>query len=675
MAPATIQAVPMTVSTKHNLANHLKRGFYLACLLLLPLAACSDEPAPEAEAPPPAATATISQTSAPTSAATATNITATVPATVPPATAEPIATNSSGTLADPGGLIQMTFNSQVGVLLDEVRADLRETIAANIMAQSESEWLARAERQVRLTRLRLNFRGFDETGIGPLPLTPREIWAIELDTAGPQRVELNGHDLILLNYSFKTVIVTDAASPGTVEPALAEVGGLWVEPFVFPADPDLLTQRTGNTCINEAGFPPNSYDSHNYWDLYDYACTADSGGALGCHRTSLPTLSCQEALDRYIGSVDSDIRFERLAWDEAVAAPYRLGPHNPGSLPDLEVVQSDLAINRIVYRWFPPEDCALAEEAVGSAGWRRILTFNATVHNIGNTALNIGEVAAIDLIHNIFEYSPCHDHFHYSNYGAFDLVDVALPFSSKKAFCVQSTSRFSNNESSPLDHAYSCTNQGIQAGWVDEYIAGLDVQWIDITEVPVPDAGLDATLGFSSNGDGFICEGEPVRDGAGEQVWEPSGFFTPAGEEINRPVCEFVDDWDHNNYAELGVPIPATGTIVTQACHFDTFGPFRDCGFSEVELPEEEIICQPGDEMSVSLPANLIASDWTVRVCERSALQGGLACEYRDSLFLTSVDRDNGTISFTCPAMRDGSPRLPGGFTLLVGPYWADGAE
>ncbi|MCB0005417.1 MAG: hypothetical protein KDE04_03160 [Anaerolineales bacterium] len=665
----------MIVSHNRFLTSRLRHTLWLAILLLLFLVACTDEPETEAELPTSAATVAIDPTAAPTEAATATTATEAATATASPATVEPVATTSSSGATDPGGLIQMTFDSQVGVLLDEVRADLRETIAANIMAQSEAEWLARAERQVRLTRLRLNFRGFNEAGIGPLPLTPREIWAIELDPAGPQRAEINGHDLILLNYSFKTVIVTDAASPGTVEPALAEIGGLWTEPFVFPADPDLLTQRTGNACINEAGFPPNSYDSHNYLELYDFACTADSAGALGCHRTSLPTLSCQQALDSFIGSVSSDIQFERLAWDEAVAAQYRIGPNNPGTLPDLEVVQNDLGVNHIVYRWFPPEDCALAEEAVGSAGWRRILTFNATVHNIGGEALNIGEVAAIDVLHNIFEYSPCHDHFHYSNYGAFDLVDVALPFSSKKAFCVQSTSRFSNNESSPLDHAYSCTDQGIQAGWVDEYIAGLDVQWIDITEVPVPADGLNATLGFSSNGDGFICEGEPVLDANGEQVWEPSGFFTPAGAEIDRPVCEFVDDWDRNNYAELGVFIPATGTAVTQACSFATFGPFRDCGFSEVELPEAEAICQPGDEMTVSLPADLLATDWTVRVCERSALQGGLACEYRDSLFLTGVDRDNGTVSFTCPAMRDGSPRLPGGFTLLVGPYWADRAE
>ena len=572
--------------------------------------------------------------------------------------------------ADNGALIQMSFASQVGILIDGVPADLRQTVIDNTLAQSEEQWLELAKTQVRLTRLRLNFRGFGEEGVGQLPLTPEQIWNIELDPAGPQLGEVDGHELILLNYTFDTTILTDVASPGNVEPMLAETGGTWIEPFVFPADPTLLTQRTGNACINEAGFPPNSYDSQNYWYLYDFECTANSGGALGCHRDRLPNFSCQEALDIVIGSVETDILFERLAWDPDLADRVRLGPNNPGTLPDLEVVDYELDINRVLYAWFPPEDCALLEGAVNASGWRRILQFNATVYNISNTTLEIGRIANFDPMHHVFEYSPCHDHFHYSNYGSFDLVDVALPLSSKKAFCVQSTSRFSNNESSPLDHEYSCSNQGIQAGWVDEYIAGLDVQWVDITDMDIPEEGRTVTLGFSSNADGFICEGSHVLDDAGEWLWEPTGFFTEDGNEINRPVCDFTDDWERNNYAETEVFVEPVGSYVTQACTANAFGPLRDCGYSEIILDDVDNSCVPGETVALQLPGERLAERMVLRVCEMSAMLGGLACDFRNSLLSTPVTAAENSVSFTCPAVRDGAFGT-GGYSLYMAPYIA----
>ena len=55
----------------------------------------------------------------------------------------------------PGALIQVSMQSQVGILLDEFPEEIREEVVANLMTQSEEMWpgLARAARQVRLTRL------------------------------------------------------------------------------------------------------------------------------------------------------------------------------------------------------------------------------------------------------------------------------------------------------------------------------------------------------------------------------------------------------------------------------------------------------------------------------------------------------------------------------------------
>ena len=53
--------------------------------------------------------------------------------------------------ADPGSLISMSMDSQVGVLLDEIPAGiLRDAAAANALAQGADFWTARAARQTKL---------------------------------------------------------------------------------------------------------------------------------------------------------------------------------------------------------------------------------------------------------------------------------------------------------------------------------------------------------------------------------------------------------------------------------------------------------------------------------------------------------------------------------------------
>lgn len=373
-----------------------------------------------------------------------------------------------------------------------------------------------------------------------MPFPPKELWTFTLDNAGPVRQNLAGHDLIMIGYTFTSTLLTDLASPALAEPALEEVGGVWEEPFVFPADPDFLLQRTGNACINEGGFPPNSFDSENISIYYDYTCLANSGGPSGCHRTRLPTLSCREALTAGIGEVETVMRFERLAWDASLADEVRVGDVTTIDAPDLAVVGSDLKTNRIIYRYITPDSCALGEQSVGDSGWRRLLQFDATVYNIGGEPLHIGPVISEDPLRNAFRYDACHDHFHFSNYGIFSLDDVPGAVGGKRAFCVQSTNRFSNNEQSPLTHPYTCQFQGIQAGWVDEYGAGLDSQWIDITDIEVPDSSLTAQLTFISNSDQFLCEGTPILNDEGVLLWEPTGFRTETGLPISRPQCTFT---------------------------------------------------------------------------------------------------------------------------------------
>src|SRR5262245_49890703 len=129
----------------------------------------------------------------------------------------------------------MDMSSHVAVLLDDIPAGpLREAAAAAALAQPSSFWTERAARQVHLTYYRLVFRGSyyasdhssNKHTRGPLPLPPREIWNVAL-TGAPQRVTDPKHDEVIVDYAFQTFLVTDADSPGAVEPNLAEIGGSW----------------------------------------------------------------------------------------------------------------------------------------------------------------------------------------------------------------------------------------------------------------------------------------------------------------------------------------------------------------------------------------------------------------------------------------------------------------
>ncbi|KAA3657471.1 MAG: hypothetical protein DWQ04_28065 [Chloroflexi bacterium] len=571
----------------------------------------------------------------------------------------------------PGSLIAVSMDGRVGVRLNEFPETMRDRVAETILAESDDYWIALAQRQLDLTYHRLNFRNFITAGKGQLPLPPTQLWQITLDTNGPSRQTIEGNDFLVHAYQFESTLLTDTDSPGEAEPTLAEIGGVWDEPFIFPLDPDLLLQRTGNACVNESGFPPNSFDSENISIFYDYACTPQSTGPLGCHRTFAPDLSCLEAIDGRNGRFETTIRYKRLRWDAALADQVRIGPVTHLNAPDMQVVAEDLHNNRIIYRYFTPESCALQENAVGAAGWRRLLQFDATLYNVGGEALEIGPIVTEDPLTNMFQYNACHDHFHFSNYGAFEFASEGQTSGSKQAFCVESTDRYSNNETSPLTHPYSCSYQGIQAGWVDEYDAGLDVQWIDITDVAFEGETAVAELSFLANLDQFLCEGTLTLDGDGNQLFEPSGFRTETGLPINRPQCDFSSNWNANNAGSLTLSIPASGSFVTEPCSDTHPGPLRNCGFV---AHDELFSCEVGSEVGITAVIDTETIPQLIRVCEISdKLKTGIACTFQDAITNVVIAEKTSQNTTTCPAIRD-AETFSGGFSLYIAPAFVNDA-
>jgi hypothetical protein len=569
-----------------------------------------------------------------------------------------------------GALIQVTMNSTVAVVLDEIPYAKRDEIAQVYLHKPKSFWEGQAKMQVEHANYRLTYREFyyDEAK-DSLPLPPQRIWNIKLDDAGPKRTRYQGHDAVVYPYQLATTILTDKDSVATSEPELAQIAGVWDEAFKLPLDPEFLLQRTGYACVDEDQFPPDTADSENARFLFDQECDVETPETAACHLTEpLPKESCVDALKNHVGRVDTVMRFLRLPWDEKLADQVRVGRLNAPDYPDLDVVRQGLRNNRIVYKYIPADSCAIAEGCVGGSGWRRLFLFDASIRNIGRKPLEVGSVedGSPWRENNVLEFSECHQHYHFNHYGNFNLSPTSP--ASKRAFCVESTQRYVNSEFSPVAHPYSCEFQGVAAGWGDDYMAGIQCQWFDITDEPIPAGGTKTLpLSFEINPDRFLCEGEPVIDQSGNLLFERTEFVTQTDPPlpVSRARCDFATGWDDNNKKTRRVKIPDKGGFVTAECTRSQGGPLRDCGFEE-QAPAKA--CTPGTQVSLQCQTQSKDPAQVLRVCETSQTLGtGLACMFRDSLANTVVRQKPKVFNFTCPGSRDAAE--PGGqYALYVAP-------
>jgi hypothetical protein len=590
----------------------------------------------------------------------------------------------------PGALVTLEMDSQVGVLLEDFPAVNRDRVADELLAMPQDWWIERARWQLRLTSFRLVYRKyyFDEAEWDThdaLPLPPEERWTITLGGA-PMRTMIDGHDLVVVPYHFSSTIVTDEASPGISEPNLAAVGGTWDEDFVFPVDPTLLFQRTGWACMNEDEFPPESVDAEEAYKFYDDTCEGETPATQSCHYSQFPAESCVEAVTGIIGHVQASLHFERIGWDETIAAAARFGEVTTPDAPDLKVLTTGEGLNdnRIIYKYIPAGHCAAVERCVGGTGWRRLLVFDSHDHNVGGQPLHIGEVDYFneglggDLIqHGVYEFSACHEHYHFMHYGDFSFgtpggPDPTLAPVQKNGFCLESTDRLSNNEWSPLHPDYICEYQGVQAGWGDLYGASLTCNWVDITGLDTSGGPVTDQLTFRSNPDGFLCEGTLVTDGQGNQMWEPTSFMTELGMPVDRPVCEQTAGSETNDVGSISVTVPEIGGFVTQPCGTrlgHDLGPVRNCGFTQ--LPGLQS-CNPGDPVTISCTGGDATRPQVVRVCETSRVLGtGVDCTYQQAIAI-GIDEGVGagaTLTFICPEGRD--PQEQGGeYAVYTAPVW-----
>jgi hypothetical protein len=584
-------------------------------------------------------------------------------------------------LAPCGALVRVSVKSTVGVLLDELPVSQRDRAERVLVTKDPEFWLRRVEDQLRLTLNQLTYRSDYHRDrpvpVGPLWLPPRAVWNITLDSAGPRRATIEGHDLVVIDYTMHSALLSDEASTCSAEPALCAIGGVWEESFVLPVDPDpqLMIARIRHACVCEDGSPVNSIFGPTSWSRYDQYSPPCAGADFPCpcHITEPTSLSCFDALEQHIGSVFTDVRFERVAWDNDLASASRHGQLRDA--PELVAVAENLEHTWLSYRYLAPDSCEIIESCVDQPGWRRLLNFSANAVNIGRVPLHIGRLVPGNpyFDYNAFHYSECHAHLHFNHYAGYHFGDS---LGHKQGFCLLGTSRYTNTEYTPLDHAYTdCSNQGIPSGWGDEYRAGLSCQWVDVTDLDFSAGAVSDMLVFELNPHGFVCEGDLVVDDNDVLVFEVPVddedeclYRSLTGACEGRPMCEFSAGHDSNNRIEAAVTIPVEGSMVTMPCAHGQIGPRRDCGFTrQGDLRS----CTPGQPVNLACElAGAAAEPQALRICEASAVLGhGIACESIQALSNDVIAPELGqvSVSFTCPARRDDFE--PGGqYAMYVAP-------
>ncbi len=585
---------------------------------------------------------------------------------------------TASTSGPPGALIRMDMNSTVGVLLDEFpRGAQREAAADWALSRDEDFWDKRATEQANLTYYRLVFRQFFYTAPpnrGALPLPPRAIWHFDL-AGDPHRTQIGTHDYVAVNYHFWTYIVTDPTSPGISEPALSTIGGTWDEPFDLPADPELVMERMGYACLDESTYPANSVFEESVYYFYDQTCQVETPATSLCHVTQFPTLSCTDALTQNIGMLQPNMHFTRVAYNPDLASDFRRGKTSNHTGADLAADEESLQREHdIYYRYFTPDSCDVKYGTIAQPGWRRLLTFSTNTRNDGSLPIYIGDLTNPSnpwRLSNAFEFGNCDQEWAFNLYVAFS-YNTAQRI--KRAFCIEDTSRYHNDEITPLTGTYeSCNFQGISPGWGDEYQFGISGQWVDVTNV---DTTQPHDLTYTLNPDQFLCEGQPLNSNnqpvdptdLSAIAFDPTLFKDPQGNTISRMRCNFASSYAANNLGSVSIS-HGPGSFVDDVCTRGQVGPNRDCGFTP---PAEIHSCTAGS--TVTLTCNTGGSQQVLRACEVSEVLGtGIPCTYLNSSSNTIIDGDGETVTFACPAVRDATGAGTGGYSLSNAPLVPSG--
>lgn len=198
------------------------------------------------------------------------------------------------------------------------------------------------------------------------------------------------------------------------------------------------------------------------------------------------------------------------------------------ALPDLVIDRPLLASSvQVQGATFARGDCAVVE-GCAAGGARRLLRFAVGFKNVGKADLVIGDPNARP---DLFEASPCHDHFHLKGAAGYELVNSAgstVLRARKQAFCFRDNVAFGAN-AGPAK--FTCDFQGISAGWEDIYDNTLDCQWLDITGL----AGGSYSLRITVNPDAVFREGNYDNNTASVSITLPGKLPQTQPPKVTQP--------------------------------------------------------------------------------------------------------------------------------------------
>jgi hypothetical protein len=148
---------------------------------------------------------------------------------------------------------------------------------------------------------------------------------------------------------------------------------------------------------------------------------------------------------------------------------------------------------RVDQATFGPGSCAVAE-GCAAAGQRTLVRFDVAIVNEGPQDLVAEHWVGRQSKRNPnFEYGTCHHHYHLREFTSYRLLDLGQQFvlaGRKEAFCLMDIDNYGGTGRAK----FTCTKQGITAGWADVYGSYLDCQWLDVTGVAPGTYLLEVTI-------------------------------------------------------------------------------------------------------------------------------------------------------------------------------------
>lgn len=242
----------------------------------------------------------------------------------------------------------------------------------------------------------------------------------------------------------------------------------------------------------------------------DYCGTqSEVSGALDTAKTYIVRVgsynnSCAGSIDfaiNYQGPISgcttySACNYNPLATVDDGSCLYYPNPLCQG--PDLTIVQpqfiSSLSLGSVNAG---AGDCRVAESCLTGYGTRTVINFDTYIKNIGDLDYYIGNPSTHP---GQFTTNNCHGHAHYEGYAEYRLYKPngqAIPIGFKNGFCVLDFDGCPDGGTAK----YSCGNMGISNQCGDIYSAGLDCQWIDITDVDTGQYVMAAKVNWDQSAD------------------------------------------------------------------------------------------------------------------------------------------------------------------------------